>query len=71
MNTATVNVVRWLDVIEAEYREIPGLHLTKAQMQRLWGIDSGACDALVDSLVAARILRRTAHGTYALYGSSV
>jgi hypothetical protein len=58
-------VSRWLDLIQAEYREMPGLSLNKAQMQRLWGLDAVACDALVDALVAARVLRRTAKGTYA------
>lgn len=29
----------WLNIVRAEYLEIPGLNLTKAQMQRLWGFD--------------------------------
>jgi hypothetical protein len=33
-------------------------------MQRLWGFDPFVCDALVDALVAARVLRRTANGRY-------
>lgn len=60
-------VARWLELIKAEYREMPGLTLNKAQMQRLWGLDPVACDALVEALVAARVLRRTAKGTYARY----
>lgn len=31
----------WLRLIHAEYREMPGLHLTKPQVQRLWGLDTG------------------------------
>jgi hypothetical protein len=58
-------VARWLELIQAEYREMPGLMLNKAQMRRLWGLDAVVCDALVDALVAARVLRRTAKGTYA------
>ena len=50
-------IARWLDLIRAEYREMPCLSLTKPQMQRLWGIDSYICDALVDALVAAQVLR--------------
>ena len=57
-------VTRWLELIQAEYREMPGLSLNKAQMQRLWGIDAVLCDALVDALVAARVLRRTTRGGY-------
>lgn len=57
-------VVQWLDLVQAEYREMPGLSLNKAQMQRLWGFDALICDALVDALVAARVLRRTARDTY-------
>jgi hypothetical protein len=57
-------VGRWLELIQAEYREMPGLNLSKAQMQRLWGFDAAICDALVDALVAARVLRRTSVGSY-------
>jgi len=55
----------WLDLIQAEYKEIPGLHLTKPQIQRLWGLDAVTCDALIDALVDARFLRRTARDAYA------
>jgi hypothetical protein len=57
-------VSQWLRLIEAEYREMPGLSLSKPQMQRLWGLDQFVCEALVDALVAARVLRRTVRNTY-------
>jgi hypothetical protein len=57
-------VTRWLELIQAEYREMPDLRLSKTQMQRLWGLDPFVCDALVDALVAARVLRRTPSGHY-------
>jgi hypothetical protein len=57
-----------LDVIKAEYREMPCLNLTKPQMQRLWGLETFVCDAVVDALVAAGVLRRTATGTYVAAG---
>ena len=57
-------VTRWLELIQAEYREMPGLSLNKVQMQRLWGLDAFVCDALVDALVAARVLRQTTKGSY-------
>jgi len=40
----------WLQLIQAEYREMPGLSLTKPQMQRLWGLDRATCDALLARL---------------------
>ena len=55
---------RWLELIRAEYREMPCLSLTKTQMQRLWGLEGYVCDALVDALVAARVLRLNAAGAY-------
>ena len=57
-------VVQWLDLIRAEYREMPCLNLTKPQMQRLWGLEGHICDALVDALLAAGVLRRTTTGSY-------
>lgn len=63
------NVSDWLHLIQAEYREMPCLSLTKAQMQRLWGFESYVCDALVEALVDARVLRKTGSGTYIAAGA--
>jgi hypothetical protein len=49
---------------------MPGLSLSKMQMQRMWGLEPSTCDALVDALVAARILRRTLAGAYVVYGTA-
>jgi hypothetical protein len=57
----------WLNRIRAEYREMPGLSLTQPQMRRLWGFEPQACAALVDALVTAHVLRRTAEGSYVVY----
>jgi hypothetical protein len=59
-----LGVDRWLELIQAEYREMPDLSLSKAQMQRLWGFDAFVCDALVDALLAARVLKQTPTGRY-------
>jgi hypothetical protein len=56
----------WLLMIQAEYRELPGLKLTKPQAQRLWGLDGYLCEALLDSLIASRFLRKTATQAYVL-----
>ena len=50
--------------IRAEYLEMPGLHLTKPQMQRLCGVDPLTCDALLAALVDVKFLRCTRHGAY-------
>ena len=49
----------WLTIIRGEYEESPGLHLTRPQMRRLWGLDEATCDGVLESLVAAGFLRRT------------
>jgi hypothetical protein len=54
----------WLCRIRAEYIEVPGLSLTRAQAKRLWGLDDATCDRLLASLVNARFLRLSASGTY-------
>jgi hypothetical protein len=54
----------WLDLIRAEYMEIPGLNLTKAQVQRFWGLDPLTCDALIDALIAGGFLKRTSANLY-------
>jgi hypothetical protein len=64
MATLQEKVNDWLSVVEGEFREMPGLRLTKAQVQRLWGLDLVTCDALLDVLVSSRFLRRTADDAY-------
>jgi hypothetical protein len=61
-------IAYWLRLIQAEYREMPCLSLTKPQMQRLWGLERHLCDALVDALVQARVLRRRLDGGYVASG---
>ena len=50
--------------VHAEYREMPGLLLTLEQAARLWGMAPPVCHAILDRLVAAGWLRRTAGGAY-------
>lgn len=64
MTSEQPTIAQWVRRVEMEYREMPGLSLSKCQMQRLWGLESFECDALVDALVASRVLRRTLHNTY-------
>ncbi|MBI1874829.1 MAG: hypothetical protein HYS05_13225 [Acidobacteria bacterium] len=61
---AAREITDYLDLIKAEYEEMPGLSLTSGQAQRLFGLDPLKCEALLDTLVATRYLARTTSGTY-------
>ena len=50
--------------VQGEYIEMPGLRLTTAQAQRLWGLDHAACDALLAALVDSKFLFRTRDGAF-------
>ena len=63
--------VDWAQLVRAEYLEVPGLDLTRAQAQRLWGLDRAACEQLLAALVESRFLKRTRDNRYLLAGSSV
>ena len=65
MNSVQTTAADWLQIIRGEFQEIPGLHLTKPQVQRLWGLDALTCDALLSTLVDVHFLKRTHDGTYA------
>ncbi len=56
----------WLRLIHAEYLEVPGLQLTKSQIQHLWDLEPRLCDVLVDSLLAAGVLAKTERDAYVL-----
>jgi hypothetical protein len=58
----------WLRLIQAEYLEMPGLHLTKPQIQRLWRLEQPLCDTLLDALVASDFLKKTPREAYVLTG---
>lgn len=53
-----------LQRIQGEYVEMPGLRLTTAQAQRLWGLEREVCDALLGALVDAKFLSRTRDGAF-------
>jgi len=61
-----VDLVRLLDIVRAEYLEMPGLRLTRRQAQRLWALDGATCDALLDMLESTHFLRRSPRGEYML-----
>ena len=61
-----VDLVRLLEMVKAEYLEMPGLRLTGRQAQRLWALDGATCDALLDMLESTHFLRRSPRGDYML-----
>lgn len=55
--------------IRGEYLEIPGLRLTSAQAQRLFGLDRDVCEAALGALLDARFLSLTRDGAFVGAGS--
>ncbi len=53
----------------AEYLEMPGLRLTSAQAQRLWGLDRPTCDKLLAALTERRFRSKTRAGSFVLTAS--
>ena|SRR5579862_8185596 len=53
-----------------EYLEMPGLRLTSAQAQRLWGLDADTCTQLLQSLTEQHFLHRRNDGSYSLFRQS-
>jgi hypothetical protein len=53
-----------LQRIQGEFVEMPGLRLTAAQAQRLWGLDPQFCNALLGALVDAKFLSQTRDGAF-------
>ncbi|HQZ38428.1 MAG TPA: hypothetical protein PLH72_05255 [Vicinamibacterales bacterium] len=64
VGTGAVLLPELLRRVEAEYREMPGINLTAAQAERLFGLDDRTCAVVLATLLDRRILRRTAGGTY-------
>jgi hypothetical protein len=60
--TPLMKVTDLVALIRAEYDEMPGLCLTRAQAQRLWRLDADLCDHVLTAMVDAGFLRLTAGG---------
>lgn len=61
---ADVTVHDWMNLVRAEYLEMPGLSLTEIQARRLWNLSPDIAQALLEELERVRFLRRTDKGTY-------
>jgi hypothetical protein len=55
---------RLLCRVRNEYLEMPGLHLTLEQAQRLWQLRRLECQSLLDALVDSGFLARTSAGAF-------
>lgn len=53
-----------LQRVQGEFAEMPGLCLTAAQAQRLWGLDRDVCDKLLEALVSANFLSQRRDGSF-------
>jgi hypothetical protein len=59
----------WLQIIRAEYSEMPGLSLTRPQVERLWTLDKTTSEAVLTMLVGVGFLRCTMTGKYVRAGN--
>jgi Fic family protein len=53
-----------LQRIRGEFVEMPGLRLTAAQAQRLWGLERPTCEELLRKLVNDNFLSQTRDGSF-------
>jgi hypothetical protein len=53
-----------LRLIRGEFIEMPGLRLTTAQAQRLWGLDAQTCASVLEALREEAFLSLRDDGTY-------
>jgi hypothetical protein len=58
------SIERAVALMEAEYREMPGLVLTPRQAQRLLGLDHRTCAVALATLTGRRFLKQTSGGAY-------
>jgi hypothetical protein len=54
----------WMNLIRAEYLEMPGLSLTEPQVERMWNLTRDLAEILLRELQRVCFLRRTTKGTY-------
>ena len=53
--------------IREEFQEAPGLRLTSNQAARFWGLDLRTCEEVLNELLQAGFLWKTADGRYQQY----
>lgn len=58
------NFCDWVRLIQSEFAEMPGLHLSKRQAQRLWNLDAKSAESIFNALEASNFLRRMPNDIY-------
>ena len=64
MNAENVVLDDLLRRVQAEFLEMPGLRLTRAQARRLWALDDTLCEAVLAALVDARFLVESGNASF-------
>jgi hypothetical protein len=64
MNAQKVVLDDLLRRVQAEFLEMPGLRLTRAQARRLWALDDTLCEAVLAALVDARFLVESRNASF-------
>ena len=64
MNTERMALDDLLRRVQAEFLEMPGLRLTRAQARRLWALDPAVCEAVLSALVDARFLVESRNASF-------
>ena len=59
-----ISVRDWMNLIRAEYLEMPGLSLTEPQFERMWNLAPDLAARLLQELQRVCFLRLTKKGTY-------
>ena len=54
----------WVRLVQSEFAEMPGLHLSKRQEQRMWNLDARTTDVIFSTLEASHYLRRMPNDIY-------
>ena len=58
------NFCDWVRLIQSEFAEMPGLHLSKRQAQRMWNLDARTTDVIFTELEDSHFLRRMPNDVY-------
>jgi hypothetical protein len=58
------NFPDWVRLIRSEFLEMPGLHLSKRQAQRLWNLDTRSAEIILGALEASNFLKRMPNDIY-------
>ena len=55
---------RWIQIVQAEFCDAPGLQLTRGQIGRLWGLDDQICTTVLEALTRTHFLQLKPDGRY-------